>query len=248
MSCSWNVALLEEVARVTAREMATTGAHWTFSPVLCLSRDLRWGRTGETFGEDPFLIGELGAAMIRGYQGGGLDDADGVLACAKHYAGYSETQGGRDASDADLSRRKLRSSLVLLQNDGILPLQAAAVRKIAVIGPNADDDLAQLGDWSLGGSQHPSDKGKHPRECTVTLLDGIRARAPESCVVSHAPGCSLRSADESEIPAALAVCRDADVVVLVVGDDLPFIGEGHSTATLELPGAQRALLEAVVAP
>jgi beta-glucosidase len=109
LSCSWNADLLEDVARVTAREMATTGAHWTFSPVLCLSRDLRWGRTGETFGEDPFLIGELGAAMIRGYQGAGLDDSDGVLACAKHYAGYSETQGGRDASEADISRRKLRS-------------------------------------------------------------------------------------------------------------------------------------------
>src|SRR6478735_552503 len=109
MACSWNEELLEAAARVTAREMATTGAHWTFSPVLCLSRDLRWGRTGETFGEDPFLIGEFGAAMIRGYQGEGLSDADGVLACAKHYAGYSETQGGRDASEADISRRKLRA-------------------------------------------------------------------------------------------------------------------------------------------
>ena len=109
MAASWDVALLEQVARATAREMATTGAHWTFSPVLCLTRDLRWGRTGETFGEDPFLIGELGAAMIRGYQGKGLSDPDGVLASAKHFAGYSETQGGRDASEADISRRKLRS-------------------------------------------------------------------------------------------------------------------------------------------
>ena len=81
----------------------------TFSPVLCLTRDLRWGRTGETFGEDPYLIGELGAALIRGYQGKGLDDPTAVLATAKHYAGYSETQGGRDASEADISRRKLRS-------------------------------------------------------------------------------------------------------------------------------------------
>src|SRR6185436_14252311 len=109
MAASWDLELLEQVARVTAREMATTGAHWTFSPVLCLTRDLRWGRTGDTFGEDPFVIGELGAAMIRGYQGKGLSDADGVLACAKHYAGYSETQGGRDASEADISRGKLRS-------------------------------------------------------------------------------------------------------------------------------------------
>ncbi len=88
---------------------ARPGIHWTFSPVLCLTRDLRWGRTGETFGEDPYLIGELGAALIRGYQGKGLDDPTAVLATAKHYAGYSETQGGRDASEADISRRKLRS-------------------------------------------------------------------------------------------------------------------------------------------
>lgn len=108
-ACSWNEALIESAARVTAREVSGTGLRWTFSPVLCLTRDLRWGRVGETFGEDPTLISRFGAAMIRGYQGRGLDDPAGILATAKHYAGYSETQGGRDASEADLSPRKLRS-------------------------------------------------------------------------------------------------------------------------------------------
>jgi beta-glucosidase len=109
LSCTWDTDLLEEVARVTAREMRATGIRWTFSPVLCISRDLRWGRIDETFGEDPQLIGEFASAMIRGYQGKGLDDPEAVLATAKHYAGYSETLGGRDASEADLSRRKLLS-------------------------------------------------------------------------------------------------------------------------------------------
>lgn len=109
MACSWDPGLLERAARATAVEVAATGIHWTFSPVLCITRDLRWGRVGETFGEDPHLIGELGAAMVRGYQGDGLTDPTAVLACAKHFAGYSETQGGRDASEADLSRRKLAS-------------------------------------------------------------------------------------------------------------------------------------------
>src|SRR4051794_7551284 len=109
MAASWDPELVERAARVTAVEVAATGIHWTFSPVLCITRDLRWGRVDETFGEDPFLIGELGSAMVRGYQGAGLDDPTSVLACAKHFAGYSETQGGRDASEADLSRRKLRS-------------------------------------------------------------------------------------------------------------------------------------------
>ncbi len=109
MAGSWDTGLLERAARAAAVEIAATGIHWTFSPVLCIARDLRWGRVDETFGEDPVLIGELGAAMIRGYQGGGLDDPTAVLACAKHFAGYSETQGGRDASESDLSPRKLRS-------------------------------------------------------------------------------------------------------------------------------------------
>ncbi|GAB2963978.1 glycoside hydrolase family 3 N-terminal domain-containing protein [Streptomyces pseudoechinosporeus] len=109
MACTWDPTLLLRVARAAATEIAATGIHGTFSPVLCITRDLRWGRINETFGEDPFLIGELGAAMVRGYQGEGLGDPTAVLAYAKHFAGYSETLGGRDASEADLSPRKLRS-------------------------------------------------------------------------------------------------------------------------------------------
>ncbi|MFE6736107.1 glycoside hydrolase family 3 N-terminal domain-containing protein [Microbacterium sp. NPDC057650] len=109
MAASWDADLLERVARATAEEVAVTGIHWTFSPVLCIARDLRWGRVDETFGEDPFLIGELASAMVRGYQGDGLEDRTAILATAKHFAGYSETQGGRDASEADISQRKLRS-------------------------------------------------------------------------------------------------------------------------------------------
>ena len=109
MAASWDADLLRRVARATAVEAAATGIHWTFSPVLCIARDLRWGRVDETFGEDPMLIGELASAMVRGYQGEGLADETAILATAKHFAGYSETQGGRDASEADVSRRKLRS-------------------------------------------------------------------------------------------------------------------------------------------
>ncbi|MCL1868888.1 MAG: glycoside hydrolase family 3 C-terminal domain-containing protein [Promicromonosporaceae bacterium] len=109
MAASWDPALVERMARATAVEVAATGIHWTFSPVLCIARDLRWGRIDETFGEDPHLIGELASAAVRGYQGDGLTDPTAILATAKHFAGYSETQGGRDASEADISRRKLRS-------------------------------------------------------------------------------------------------------------------------------------------
>jgi beta-glucosidase len=104
VACSWRPE-----NRITAVEATSTGFKWTFSPVLCIARDLRWGRVDETFGEDPYLIGELASAMVAGYQGSELRDDTSMLATAKHFAGYSETQGGRDASEADISRRKLLS-------------------------------------------------------------------------------------------------------------------------------------------
>ncbi len=104
---------VQAAGRATAEEVSTTGVHWTFSPVLCIARDTRWGRVGETFGEDPYLIGEMASSIVKGYQGGAKAGEplakDAILACAKHFAGYSETQGGRDASEADLSHRKLES-------------------------------------------------------------------------------------------------------------------------------------------
>jgi beta-glucosidase len=448
MAATWDPGLVERVARVTAVEAAATGVHWTFSPVLCVARDLRWGRVDETFGEDPYLVGELGAAMVRGYQGDGLADPTAVLATAKHFAGYSETQGGRDASEADISRRKLRSwflppferaaaegcgtfmlgyqsmdgvpitvngwlldevlrgewgypgalvtdwdnvgrmvweqriftdhtaaaaaairagndvvmttpeffegaqravaaglvderaidaavarvlalkvrmglfedprrpdaarqrvvvgapehaalnlevarrSLVLLANDGTLPLAGGcarsddgraaapdpAPRRIAVVGPNADDPHATLGDWAgASGQVRWLVPDGHPRHLVETVLDGLRAVAPAGWEVVHARGADILAGTELDddadddaddllpdgqprprvaVPAepdpvlldeAVAAARAADWVVAVVGDRIELVGEGRSTATLELVGAQTALLDALAA-
>ncbi|GIE92580.1 glycoside hydrolase family 3 N-terminal domain-containing protein [Paractinoplanes rishiriensis] len=428
MAASWDPALLERVGRVTAVEVSTTGIHQTFSPVLCIARDLRWGRVDETFGEDPFLIGELGSAMIRGYQGGGLSDPTAILATAKHFAGYSETQGGRDASEADLSPRKLRSwflppfervaregcrvfmlgyqsmdgvpitankwllndvlkqewgfagtlvtdwdnvgrmvweqrvcagyaeaaavavragndqvmvtpgffegaleavergllqeqeidaavrrilrlkfelglfenprapdpvrqravigapehaefnlevarrSLVLLRNDGVLPIDAGArFKRIAVIGPNADDVSAQLGDWAGNSGQVDWMPDGHPRELVETVLDGFRALVPERWDVTYARGAEIERlvpdpegetypdgqprppvsqsapVDEHLLEQARNQAIGADYAVVVVGDTVNLTGENKSTATLELLGGQIALLDAVAA-
>jgi beta-glucosidase len=146
----------------------------------------------------------------------------------------------------ELNLEAARQSLVLLQNNGALPLPAA-VKKIAVVGPNADDDLAQLGDWSLGASQYDKSFGKHPRECTVTPFDGIRARAARAgAAVVYQKGCDNHApADPDAIAAAVRAAAAADVVVCVVGDALQYAGEFHSTATLELPGGQIQLLDAL---
>ncbi|GAB3073422.1 glycoside hydrolase family 3 N-terminal domain-containing protein [Intrasporangium mesophilum] len=440
MAASWDAGLLEQVARATAAEAAATGVHWTFSPVLCIARDLRWGRVGETFGEDPFLIGELASAMVRGYQGAGLSDPTAILATAKHFAGYSETQGGRDASEADISRRKLlswflppfervaregcrtfmlgyqtidgtpitvndwllndvlrgewgysgtlvtdwdnvgrmvweqrvqpdyahasaaavragndmvmttpgffdgaqeairtgllaeddldaavsriltvkfelglfenprrpdleriqlavgtdehrelnleiaRRSLVLLRNDGVLPLEGGlasdgteradaagrAPKRVALVGPLADDAQTQLGDWAGGSGQAGWLEGQ-PRAMITTVLDGLRAHLPRGWTLTHAPGARIlelvpdpegeffpdgqprppivepAEPDPAMVADAVAQARRADYVVVVVGDRIELVGEGRSTATLELVGGQRDLLEALAA-
>ncbi|WP_182049417.1 exo-beta-d-1,3/1,6-glucosidase [Changpingibacter yushuensis] len=145
MAASWDPELIERVGRATAVEVAATGIHWTFSPVLCIARDLRWGRINETFGEDPLLIGDLATALARGYQGDGLADKTAILATAKHFAGYSETQGGRDASEADISHRKLRSWF-------LPPFERAAKSGIGsfMLGYQSTDGVPiTLNDWLL---------------------------------------------------------------------------------------------------
>jgi beta-glucosidase len=403
LACSWNESLIEKTARVTAVEMQYTGVHWTFSPVFCLPRDLRWGRVNETFGEDPLLIGRFGAAMVRGYQGPDLGARDSIAACAKHFAGYGDTAGGRDASEADHSRRKMRrmflppfeaavragvatfmtgyecidgepctsnrwlmtgvlreewgfdgvvvtdwdnvgrmvhqkkvspdiadaairavhagndlmmqtlsfyeqavaavkdgripmaevdqavrrilalkfklglfedprradgkkaaavmgtrdhrqtalqaarESAVLLKNTGVLPFNSGRIKRIAVIGPNADNDLEQLGDWSLGAGQGQGIMQKHPRASTVTVLDGLIRRYAGTATVDYAEGCVMTDdGAPHKIAKAVRLAEESDVAVLVLGDQLAFAGEGRSTATLELPGAQKAMYESIV--
>lgn len=113
MACSWDLDKIEKAGRITAIEGAAAGEHWAFSPVLCIARDTRWGRVDETYGEDPYLIGEMGAAWTRGLQknakAGEPLAKDALLATAKHFAGYSMTEGGRDASEADITHRGMLS-------------------------------------------------------------------------------------------------------------------------------------------
>lgn len=103
MACSWNPSLIKKMGKATAEEVNADGLDWVFSPVLCIGRDTRWGRVDETFGEDPYLIGTLAAAITEGYEEDGL-----VAACLKHYIGYGEATGARDAYDTEISMRKIR--------------------------------------------------------------------------------------------------------------------------------------------
>jgi beta-glucosidase len=107
LASSWDTALARRIAVATAQEMRATGMQWTFSPNVELARDPRWGRTGETFGEDPFLVASMGAAFTRGYQGD--LGPDHVIACAKHFVGGGEPFNGLNAAPLDVSERRLRN-------------------------------------------------------------------------------------------------------------------------------------------
>ena len=107
MASTFDPALMERTARETAVEMRATGSQWTFNPNVEVSRDPRWGRVGETFGEDPYLIAEFGKAAIHGYQGSDLSGNNNVLACVKHFLGATPLNGTNGAP-ADVSERTLR--------------------------------------------------------------------------------------------------------------------------------------------
>ena len=429
MATTWDSEKVQAAGRATAEEVSTTGVHWTFSPVLCIARDTRWGRVGETFGEDPYLIGEMASSIVKGYQGGAKAGEplakDAILACAKHFAGYSETQGGRDASEADLSHRKLeswfllpfervakegcgtfmlgyesiegvpvtfnkwllsdklrgawnyqgtlitdwdnvgrsvweqkvkpdyvqaaadavksgndlvmttpkfyggaieavktglldeslidaavarilalkfrlglfedprlpdqerinavigseehqqlnlevaREAVALLKNNGSLPFDASGAKRIAVVGPLADDAQTQLGDWAGNSGQVNWMPDGHPREMITTVLDGFKQLAPEGCEVVYSRGANIvdlvpdpegefypdgqprpkigvsAKLDRALLDEAVENARQSDLIVAVVGDVIQAIGEGCSTATLELLGGQNALIDAL---
>lgn len=122
LSCTWNMAAIEQSAHIAAVEASADGISWTFSPMVDISRDPRWGRVSEGSGEDPFLGGAIAAAMVRGYQGNDkttqLRRNDQIMACVKHYALYGAAEAGRDYNTVDMSRNRMF-------NDYMYPYQAA---------------------------------------------------------------------------------------------------------------------------
>lgn len=402
---AWGAAfdpdLVEETARAIGSTLRGIGVHQGLAPVLDVARDPRWGRTDECIAEDPYLVGTVGTAYVRGLQ------ESGIHATLKHFVGYSASQAGRNhapvhagpreiadvflppfemavrdggvrsvmnsyseidgvpvaaspyyltevlrerwgfdgvvvadyfsiaflhmshavaadrgeaaglalaagidvelpsgdtfaeplaealaagmvdealvdravlrvlaqkeelglldpptdeaptAVDLDppahreLARRLAESSLVLLSNDGLLPLADRAPQRLAVIGPNADRPEAMLGCYSFVNHVLAHHPGVPLGVEIPSVAEALRAELGE-VEVTTTPGCDVDGDDTSGIPAAVAAAEAADVAVVVVGDQAGLfgrgtVGEGNDVESLELPGAQRQLVEAVVA-
>ncbi|MBI2282949.1 MAG: beta-glucosidase BglX [Bacteroidetes bacterium] len=104
LSTSWDMALIEQSARIAAKEATADGLNWAFSPMVDIARDARWGRISEGSGEDPYLGGKIAQAMVRGYQGTDLSKNNTLMACVKHFALYGASEAGREYNTVDMSR------------------------------------------------------------------------------------------------------------------------------------------------
>ncbi len=388
LASTWDPGAVETMARISAREASAAGVRWTFSPVVDITRDPRWGRIGEGAGEDPVLSSALAAAYVRGYQGTELAAPTSIAACAKHYVGYGAAEGGRDYNTVDMSEGRLREvyfppfkaaadagvatfmssfntlngvpatanhftlrqvlkgewgfrgfvvsdngsiselvahgvaankrdaarealmagvdmdmvsgayidniadlvrsgtvpmsvvddavrrilrvklklglferpyvdeqheadvlltvenraaaraiaqkSIVLLRNESnVLPLPKS-VGAIAVIGPLADSKADMLGSSFGEGSSTEA----------VSVLGGIRAKGATTL---YSKGVDVATDASDGIAAAVQTAREADVIILVLGESSDLSGEAGSRASLDLPGQQEKLLEALVA-
>lgn len=128
-AASWNPELVEKGAKMAAREAAEDFIHWTFAPMLDISRDPRWGRIAESCGEDPLLASKMGVAMVKGFQGYDISNPNSIAACAKHYVGYGAAEGGKDYNTTLIPERELRDIYLkpfnAVVNNGIATVMSA---------------------------------------------------------------------------------------------------------------------------
>ncbi|MGQ9478723.1 MAG: glycoside hydrolase family 3 N-terminal domain-containing protein [Thermoproteota archaeon] len=396
LASTWDPELVEEIASTIRRQMRASGAHQGLAPVLDVLRDPRWGRTEETYGEDPYLVAAIGVAYIKGLQGEDL--RKGVIATPKHFVAHGFPEGGRNCApvhatprelkeiflfpfevavklggamslmnayhdidgvpcassrilltdvlrgewgfqgfvvsdyfavrmlenfhhtakdakeaavqalqagidielphvdcygkplieavkegvipegvidiavsrvlrakmllglfenpyvdleeakrhfdteeDRALALRAARKSIVLLKNNGILPL--SNVNSIAVIGPNADSKKNLHGDYSLTG--HLAEVEESVR--TVTILEGLRSRAPKNVIINYAKGCDVLDESREGFREALEAASKSDVIIAVMGENAGLFdrgtsGEGRDRSSLRLPGVQEELM------
>ncbi|HEU5290681.1 MAG TPA: beta-glucosidase BglX, partial [Cyclobacteriaceae bacterium] len=144
LSCTWDIALIEQAARLAAQEASADGINWTFSPMVDLARDPRWGRISEGNGEDPFLSAAIAKAMVHGYQGD-LTANNNILSCVKHYALYGAAEAGRDYNTTDMSRYRM-------YNEHFPPYKAAVeagVESVMASFNEIDGIPATANEWLL---------------------------------------------------------------------------------------------------
>jgi len=216
LSTSWDLDLIEKSARIAAREASADGLNWTFSPMVDVARDPRWGRIAEGSGEDPYLGGLIGAAMVKGYQTNSLSNKDAILACVKHFALYGAAEGGRDYNTTDMS-------LVKMYNEYLPPYKAA-------IDAGAETVMASFND--INGMPATANKW--------LLTDVLRKEwGFKGFVVSDYTGINELT------PHGLGDLKTVSAKALDAGTDMDMVGEGFLT-TLKQSLQEKKISQSVI--
>lgn len=226
LSCTWDVDLIEESARIAAREASAIGVNWTYSPMVDISRDPRWGRVSEGGGEDPWWGSQVATAMVRGYQGDDLKKSNTIMACVKHFALYGASEAGRDYNTVDMSRQQML-------NDYLPPYRAAfdAGAGSAMSSFNLVDGIPATGNHWLMTDLLRRQWGWNG--FVVTDFNAINE------MVAHGIGDSLRVA-ELALKAGIDMDMQSEAFITYLKSSLD---SGHITET-DINQACRRVLEA----
>lgn len=216
LSASWDMDLIEKSARIAAREASADGLNWTFSPMVDIARDPRWGRIAESSGEDPYLGSLIGAAMVKGYQTNSLSNKDAILACIKHFALYGAAEAGRDYNATDMS-------LIKMYNEYLPPYKAA-------VDAGAGSVMASFND--INGTPATANKW--------LLTDVLRNQWNfKGFVVSDYTGVN------ELVPHGLGDLKTVSAKALAAGTDMDMVGEGFLT-TLKQSLQEKKISQAVI--
>ena len=216
LSASWDMGLIEKSARIAGREASADGLNWTFSPMVDIARDPRWGRISEGSGEDPYLGSLIGAAMVRGYQTNSLSNKDAILACVKHFALYGAAEGGRDYNTTDMS-------LIRMYNEYLPPYKAA-------IDAGAETVMVSFND--INGTPATANKW--------LLTDLLRNQwGFKGFVVSDYTGVN------ELVPHGLGDLQTVSAKALDAGTDMDMVGEGFLT-TLKQSLKEKKITQQVI--
>jgi len=200
LSTSWDLDLIEKSARIAAREASADGLNWTFSPMVDIARDPRWGRMAEGAGEDPYLGSLIGVAMVKGYQTNSLSNKDAILACIKHFALYGAAEAGRDYNTTDMS-------MIKMYNEYLPPYKAA-------VDAGAASVMASFND--INGTPATANRW--------LLTDLLRnSWGFNGFVVSDYTGIN------ELVPHGLGDLKTVSAKALAAGTDMDMVGEGFLT-------------------
>lgn len=273
VASSFDPELSEQIGKVIGRQMRAAGAHQALAPLLDVARDPRWGRMEETYGEDPYVVGTMGTAYVKGIQGDLKEQ--GVLATGKHFVGYGASEGGMNWAPVHLPERELREVYLtpfeMAVKEGSLASIMNGYHEIDGVPCGASKKLLNdilKKEWGFEGivvsdyfainqifdyHNMAADKEEAAKMALeASYLEAIKKAVSSDTEIIYAKGCEIKGTSRDGFTEAVNAARQADTVLLFLGDLAGItlectVGESVDRAELSLPGVQEELVRAIAA-